>query len=83
MAEDKQLLTKEKDPEVLKPSPYAVIFRHYNDGTTKSDSIVSEEQLKTAVNTLKANKTSSLVSFDIYIRKETFTKQQIWSNSND
>jgi hypothetical protein len=63
--------------------PYALVIRYYSDGTTNSESVDTADRLETVINNLKSNISGILVSFDVFILKETFTKTQIWSRINE
>ena len=62
-------------------SRFALISRNYL-GSTETVGVDSQEDLDKAIEGLKQNMQSALVSFDIYLHKETFSKKQVWSSDN-
>ena len=69
-------------PKALAKPPYALVVKHFVAGTHETVPCDDEDTLEKGVEALKANTNSSVVSFDIFIHKETFFKQQVWSSTN-
>lgn len=59
-----------------------IIVRSYLDGSSEHVIYDTEYELKAAIENLKSRLDSNLVNFEIFTHKETFSKQQVWSNSN-